>query len=52
MSKNKTKFYDFNECKTELLFESDAEKAVLKEALRREQKPKIRKKKPLLLLDR
>lgn len=44
MSKNKTKFYDFNECKTEFLFESDAEKAVLKEALRREQKPKIRKK--------
>ena len=32
MKENKTKFYSMNECKTEFLFESDAEKAVLNEA--------------------
>ena len=32
MRDNKTKFYNLNECKTEFLFESDAEKAILNEA--------------------
>lgn len=43
MKDNKTKFYDLNECKTEFLFESDAEKVVLKEALKPKRK-KIYKK--------
>ena len=32
MNNKKSKYYAFNECKTEFLFESDAEKVVLKEA--------------------
>lgn len=40
---NKTTFYNLNECKTEFLFESDAEKVVLKEALK-QKKPKIYKR--------
>lgn len=43
MKDNKTKFYNLNECKTEFLFESDAEKAVLREAAK-PKKPKIYKK--------
>ena len=43
MKENKTKFYNLNECKTEFLFESDAEKVVLKEASK-PKKPKIYKK--------
>lgn len=43
MKDKKTKFYDLNECKTEFLFESDAEKVVLKEALKPKRK-KIYKK--------
>ena len=41
MKKNSIKFYDFE--KTEFLFESDAEKVVLKEASK-PKKPKIYKK--------
>lgn len=43
MKENKTKFYELNECKTEFLFESDAEKVILKEASK-PKKPKIYKK--------
>ena len=43
MKERKTKLYDINECKTEFLFESDAEKVVLKEASK-PKKPKIYKK--------
>lgn len=43
MKENKTKFYELNECKTEFLFESDAEKVVLKEAAK-PKKPKVYKK--------
>lgn len=43
MKENKTKFYNLNECKTEFLFESDAEKVVLKEASK-PKRPKIYKK--------
>lgn len=43
MKENKTKFYELNECKTEFLFESDAEKVVLKEAAK-PKRPKIYKK--------
>ena len=39
MKNDKTKFYNLNECKTEFLFESDAEKAILNEAA----KPKRKK---------
>ena len=43
MKENKTKFYSMNECKTEFLFESDAEKAVLNEAAK-PKRPKVYKK--------
>lgn len=43
MKENKTKFYNLNECKTEFLFESDAEKVVLKKASK-PKRPKIYKK--------
>lgn len=43
MKENKTKFYNFNECKTEFLFESDAEKAILNEAAK-PKRPKVYKK--------
>ncbi len=40
---NKTKFYELNECKTEFLFESDAEKVVLKEAANARKKQTYKK---------
>lgn len=43
MKNNKTKFYELNECKTEFLFESDAEKVILKEAAK-PKKTKVYKK--------
>lgn len=43
MKNNETKFYNLNECKTEFLFESDAEKAVLNEASK-PKRPKVYKK--------
>lgn len=43
MKENKTKFYKLGECKTEFLFESDAEKVALKEASK-PKKPKTYKK--------
>lgn len=43
MKENKTKFYELNECKTEFLFESDAEKVILKEAAK-PKKTKVYKK--------
>ena len=43
MKDNKTKFYRLNECKTEFLFESDAERAVLSEAAK-PKRPKVYKK--------
>ncbi len=43
MKENKTKFYKLGECKTEFLFESDAEKVALKEAAK-PKKTKIYKK--------
>ena len=42
MKKSNIKFYDLNESKTEFLFESDAEKAAINEAMRK--KPKVYKK--------
>lgn len=42
MKKSDIKFYDLNESKTEFLFESDAEKAAINEAMRK--KPKVYKK--------
>ena len=47
MKDNKTTLYKHNECKTEFLFESDAEKVVLKEAL----KPKKKKTYKLVLIN-
>ena len=43
MGNKKSEFYDLNECKTEFLFESDAEKVVLNEAAKKI-KPKFYKK--------
>lgn len=43
MKENRTKFYELGECKTEFLFESDAEKVALKEASK-PKRPKIYKK--------
>lgn len=43
MKENRTKFYELGECKTEFLFESDAEKVALKEASK-PKKPKVYKK--------
>ena len=42
MKKSNIKFYDLNKSKTEFLFESDAEKAAINEAMRK--KPKVYKK--------
>ena len=35
MKKSNIKFYDLNESKTEFLFESDAEKSAINEAMRK-----------------